>query len=185
MSDTTIPDKVHMEFQGPVPGIQGQRRGYHVLFWVQAAGGAGFTHPTPEERDFYEANGKPVPEWQCEYFEFDGLTWPEAAITVELWCGSAKLRSHCVAGRAGRKEAELRVELPDLDDFIQKHNLASYDVTRGFHDALLRAAATAGVIQLGVTGEGGRAKSSRHGVRAEGSWWRRALRSALPRLRAA
>ena len=184
MSANRSPDNVSMEFLGPVPGVLGAALGYHVVFWVQAAGGAAFTRPSQEERDFYAESGKPVPEWQCEYFDFDGLTWSEAPLTVELWVGSTKLRSLCLAGRAGRREPEVRAELPDLDRFLQKNGLSLSDVSNTFHDALLRSAESAGVIKRGVT-TAPRPNSASQVVNLETPWWRRALRRAWSGRRAA
>lgn len=185
MSDTTTPDKVSMEFAGPVPGILGMASGYHAVFWVQAAGGAGFTRPSQEERDYYAEAGKPVPEWQCEYFEFDGVTWAEAALTVELWSGPAKLRSLFLPSRNGRTEANVRAELPDLDRFLTKQNLTAGKIEPDFHAALLRAAESAGVITRGVDSGAPRARAAVHVGDGADSWWRRTLRRAWPKRRAA
>ena len=187
MSATSSPDNVHMEFLGPVPGILGAAGGYHVVFWAQAAGGAGFTRPSQEERDFYAESGKAAPEWQCEFFDFDGLTWPEAALTVELWCGRTKLRSLFLAKREGRNEAEVHDELPELDRFIHKHGLSALSVAQTFQEALLRAAADAGVIQRGLAGATPRPNSATPfiGDKVDEPWWRRALRRAWPGRRAA
>lgn len=175
MSATSNPDKVSMEFIGPVPGILGNPADNHVLFLVQAAGGAGFTRPSQEERDYYIEMGKPVPEWQCDYFEFDGLTWHEAALTVEFWRGSAKLRCHFLAGRAGRSEADLRTELPDLDRFLHRHGVAGAKMVPTFQETLLRAAEAKGVIQRGAHTGGAPVAGTRSGER-DVSWWRRGLR---------
>jgi hypothetical protein len=165
-----------MEFLGPVPGVLGVVNGFHVVIWVQASGGAGFTRPTPEERDYYAGIGKSVPEWQCEYFEFDGLHWPESALAVEIWSGQAKLRSLFAERRTGRSQAELRAELPDLDRFLIKYDLSLTALS--FHDALLRAAAEAGVIS-----------SSPEFIRPSADsvipWWQRVLRRAWPKRRVA
>lgn len=173
-----------MEFLGPVPGMLGDTAGYHVVLWVQAAGGASFTRPSQEERDHYVESGKPAPEWQCEYLDFDGLTWPEAALTVELWCGSSKLRSLFIARREGRREAELRAELPDLNSFLQKHGLSLSNLASTFHDALLHAAESAGMIQRGVTAAP-RPNAATQIIDAEVPWWLRALRRAWHGHRAA
>src|SRR5688572_22468239 len=138
----SISDSVSMEFVGPVPAILGATTGHHVVLWVQAGGGAGFTRPSQEERDYYGEIGKPVPEWQCEYFEFDGLSWPEATLTVEYWCGPTKLRSLCLPNRQGRREEEIGAELPELELFLHKHGLSTGNLTPSFHEAMLRAAET-------------------------------------------
>jgi hypothetical protein len=187
MSATTakrISDSVSMEFVGPVPAILGAITGYHVMFWVQASGGAGFTRPSQEERDYYGEIGKPVPEWQCEYFEFDGLLWPEAALTVEYWCGATKLRSLCLPHRQGRREDEIGAELPELELFLHKHRLSLANLTASFHDAVLRAAETAGVIQRGVASAAPRPNSATQVKLSEEPWWIRALRRAWARTRA-
>ena len=185
MATVTSPDNVYMEFKGPVPGLLGPASGFHIVFWVQSAGGAGFTRPSQEERDYYVEMGKPAPEWQCEYFDFDGLNWAEASLTVELWRGRTKLRSLALAGRKGRLEAELCGELPELERFLCTHNLPAFNVAPSFQDALLRAAAEAGVIQRGLTSVAPRASSASQVMLAEEPWWRRALRRAWPLRRAA
>lgn len=171
-------DNVYMEFLGPVPGILRGPDGYHLVFWVQAAGGAGFTRPTQDERDYYVEIGKPVPEWQCEYFDFNGQLWHEAALTVEFWLGSTKLRSLGLPARAGRSEADVMQEMPELERFIQRHGISAVNVAQSFHDALLRAAASAGVIQRSASSIASAAKTST-------PWWRRALRFSWPPRRAA
>ena len=183
MPASSSPDNVYMEFLGPVPGVLGTATGYHVVFWLQAAGGAGFTRPSQEECDYYAETGKPVPEWQCEYFDFDGLAWPEATLTVELWHGASKLRSLFIPGRKGRTEAEVHVELPELERFINKNGLASFKIALTFHEALLRAAADAGVIQRGLASAAPRPHAATHAIIAEESWWRRTLRRLWPRRR--
>ncbi len=175
MSATTSPDQVSMEFLGPVPGALGNPADYHVLFWVQAAGGAGFTRPSKDERDYYVEMGKPVPEWQCDYFEFDGLTWHEAALTVEFWRGSEKLRCHFLAGRAGRSEADLRAELPDLDRFLHKHGVAGAKMVPTFQEALLRAAEAKGVIQRGIGTVSADPAAVIRSSKRPGAWWNRGL----------
>ena len=171
-----------MEFCGPVPGILGNPSDNHVLFLVQAAGGASFTRPSQEERDYYIEMGKPVPEWQCDYFEFDGLTWQEAALTVEFWRGSAKLRCHFLAGRVGRSEADLRTELPDLDRFLHKYGAGGAKMVPTFQEALLRAAEAKGVIQRGAKPVGDLGAATRMGE-SDASWWRRGLRRVFSPLR--
>ena len=148
------------------------------MFWVQAAGGAGFTRPSQDERDYYAEVGKPVPEWQCEYFDFNGQLWHEAALTVEFWLGSTKLRSLGLAARAGRTEGDVMQEMPELERFIQRHGLSAVNIAQSFHEALLRAAASAGVIQRS-------ASSTEPAGKASAPWWRRALRLSWPRRRAA
>jgi hypothetical protein len=183
MSSTSTSDKVSMEFAGPVPAVLGNTAGYHVVFWVHAGGGAGFTRPSQEERDYYVELGKEAPEWQCEYFEFDDVTWAEAPLAVELWHGSAKLRSLFLAGRAGRIEAEVCTELPDLDYFLYKHQLLPFNMVQSFHHALLRAAEAAGVIKREATPAAPRANAAgRRAVAAGEPWWRGALRRAWPRV---
>jgi len=183
MSTTsTTPDNVYMEFQGPVPGILGPTAGFHAVIWVQAPGGAGFTRPSPEERDYYASLGKTAPEWQCEYCDFDGVLWPEATLSVEFWRGRVKLRSLVLAARRDRTEAEVLVELPELARFLQVHNLAKPRLALDFHVALLRAAAAAGVIALGRTVDPppSRSPSKRFKVVLR-SWWHSAVRRAWPR----
>jgi hypothetical protein len=181
MSATKGPDNVSMEFAGPVPGVLGPVAGYHVVFWVQAGGGAGFTRPSQEERDYYAETGKPVPEWQCEYFEFDGLTWSEAALSIELWRGSSKLRSLFAAAHTGRNEADLRKELPELERFLDKHGLSGSNMASSFHEALLCAAEAAKVIQRGVVNAKPRSSAATQVLSVEHSWWRRSLRRLWPR----
>lgn len=178
MSELSISDKVSMEFLGPVPGILGKTTGYHVVYWVQAAGGASFTRPSKDERDYYLQCGKAAPEWQCEYFDFDGQSWSEAALTVELWRGASKLRSLFAAGLRGRTEAELRAELPELERFILKNGLSGFDVSLTFREALLRAAESAGVIQRGIskTPETNGTDIVMPPARRADSWWRRVWR---------
>ena len=171
MPATSSPDNVSMEFLGPVPGVLGHRADHHVVFWVQAGGGAGFTRPSEEERDFYTQMGKPVPEWQCDYFDFDGLSWPEAALTVEFWHGSAKLRCHFLARREGRNQSDLCAELPDLKRFVDKHGLSAATMAPTFQDVLLRAAEANGIIQLGASSSG--AATDPRSAKSEGAWWRR------------
>lgn len=171
-------DNVYMEFLGPVPGILRGPDGYHLVVWVQAAGGAGFTRPSQEERDYYVEVGKPAPEWQCEYCDFNGLLWHEAALTVEFWLGSTKLRSLGLAARAGRTEADVLQEMPEVERFIQRHGISPLNIALSFHDALLRAAVSAGVIQRS-------ASSSASVSKASAPWWRRALRLSWPRRRPA
>jgi hypothetical protein len=185
-STNTTPDNVYMEFQGPVPGILGPTAGFHAVIWVQAPGGAGFTRPSAEEREYYASQGKPVPEWQCEYCDFDGVLWHEATLSVELWRGRVKLRSLVLPGRRERTEAEVLVELPELARFLHVHNLAQPKLTLDFHEALLQAAATAGVIERGLAPDVRPAASSptRFTVVVR-SWWRGALRRAWPRRRVA
>jgi len=187
MSTTSSPaDNVYMEFQGPVPGILGPTAGFHAVVWVQAAGGAGFTRPSPEERAYYADLGKPVPEWQCEYCDFDGILWPEATLSVEFWRGRVKLRSLVLAGRKERTEAEVLVELPELARFLHIHNLSQPKLALDFHDALLRAAAAAGVITRGLTVDAPPPSSSpTRFIVVVRSWWRGAVRRAWPRRRVA
>ncbi len=179
MPAVTSPDNVYMEFKGPVPGLLGSPSGFHVVFWVQSAGGAGFTRPSEEERDYYAEMGKPAPEWQCEYFDFDGLSWAEAPLSVEFWRGRTKLRSLALAGRKGRLDSELCGELPELERFVCTHALTSFNLTPSFQDALLCAAAEAGVIERGLAPAKPRAIASPD-LLAEQTWWRRALRRAWP-----
>ena len=185
MSTVVSPDNVYMEFKGPVPGILGATSGFHVVFWVQSAGGAGFTRPSQEERDYYLEMGKPAPEWQCEYFDFDGLNWAEATLIVEFWRSRTKLRSLALPGRKGRLDTELCAELPELERFICTHNLPALKLNPSFQEALLRAAAEAGVIERGVAAAAPRASSGSQVLLMEDPWWRRALRLAWPLRRAA
>ena len=178
MSDSTGQDSVSMEFVGPVPGILGQTTGFHVVYWVHAAGGARFTRPSSEEREYYVQMGRAVPEWQCDYFDFDGLSWTEAALTIELWHGTGKLRSLCAGRCTARTEADLRAELPELARFIEKNGLDRFDVKLAFRDALLRAAESAGVIARSASPGGNSAESSEGMKDLLGvSWWRKAWRA--------
>src|SRR5262249_46157405 len=171
MPATTNADKVYMEFLGPVPGVLGPIDGYHAVFWVQAAGGAGFTRPSLDERNFYAEQGKPVPEWQCEYFDFDGLTWTEPAVTGGLWRGAGKLRSLFVSPRGGRTEAEFVTELPELERFIRRHGLQPANLKASFQEALLHAAEKEGVIQRGVMDAAPRPSDASQVILYEDSWW--------------
>jgi hypothetical protein len=177
-------DSVSMEFAGPVPAVLGGSAGHHVVFWVQASGGAGFTRPSQEECDYYRELGRPVPEWQCEYFEFDGVSWPEAALTVEFWCGRTKLRSLCLPNRRGRREEEIGAELPELELFLHKHGLSTANLAASLYDAVLRAAETAGVIQRGGVTAAPRSGAATKVVLLDAPWWYRALRRAWARTRA-
>ncbi len=186
MPTTSSTDSVSMEFVGPVPSVLGSQAGYHAVIRVHAAGGASFTRPSEEERNYYAETGKTAPEWQCEYFEFDGVMWPEAALTVELWHGSAKLRSLCAAARAGRTEIELRSELPELGHFLQKHGLSLSNLTGALHDSLLHTAETAGVIKRGIIADAAPATvPSGEANHVEAPSWYRALLLAWSHHRAA
>ncbi|MEO5960753.1 MAG: hypothetical protein ABIR80_16700 [Opitutaceae bacterium] len=175
MSAVSSPDNVYMEFLGPVPGVLRAPNGHYVVFWAQAAGGAGFTRPSQEERDHYTQSGKTVPEWQCEYFDFDGLAWPEAALTVDFCVGPTKLRSLCLPAREGRTAAEVLKELPELTRFIHKNGLPLSNVAPNFHEALLSAAAAAGVIQRGSTNTGPAVNPSTVSTVRQ-PWWLRVVR---------